>query len=79
MKNFLIGILIAAIIIGTGFGVKWEVDSFNAKYNTPIEDQLKEVEEETVDDSQNSEELEDGCVVCDDEGGICCPSDEGTK
>ena len=58
MKNFLIGILIAAIIIGTGFGVKWEVDSFNAKYNTPIENHLKEVEEETVNDEIKELDLE---------------------
>ena len=61
MKNFLIGILIAAIIIGTGFGVKWEVDSFNAKYNPPIEDQIKEVEDEVEEDTSTAEEtnLED--------------------
>ena len=61
MKKFLIGILIASIIIGTVFGVKWEIDAFNAKYNPPIEDQIKEVEDEVEEDTSTAEEtnLED--------------------
>ena len=45
MKNFLIGLLIVAIIIGTAFGVKWEIDTFNAKYNAPVVEEIKEVED----------------------------------
>jgi hypothetical protein len=61
MKNFFVGLLIAAIIIGTGFGIKWEVEEFNKKYNPPIKEQIDEVEqtkeeEQTTEEEQNVED-----------------------
>ena len=55
MKNFFIGLLIVAIIAGTAFGVKWEIDTFNnSSGNTKVEKQINEVE-----DIMNNETTED--------------------
>ena len=51
MKGFIIGLLIVIIIVGTAFGVKWEIETFNAKYNPSIEDQLKDIDDNNIEDT----------------------------
>jgi hypothetical protein len=59
LKNILIGILIAVIIIGTGLGIKWEIESFNAEYNPTIDEQLKEFDDEEVNEQEKDLSIED--------------------
>ena len=59
MKNFLIVVLMAAIVVGTGFGVKWEIDTWNEKNNPKTEEVTQNNQNQTVeDDTETTNELD---------------------